>query len=326
MTPSTPEPRRRSFGRAALLVLRRAHLYGGLALLPWVVLYAATALLFNHPTLFSDQPYVTFGRSALAGTPMDTPPEPAEVAAQVVLEVQRRAGPGTTHSLVLPEQARYTREFAFATVKADGWDVSVLIEVSGAGGSVLRRPTPPHRPEVKPAPFAVAGKGISPRSTPAKPAEPLAIADPLHERVKAAVPTVLERTGFPGGVVTVTSVPDLTFFMAAGDGVWQVTYNGRDGSLSGKPAGSDEAQPPSVRRFLTRLHTASGYPYRGGPRWGWGLAVDATAVAMLFWAASGLVMWWQVRAARRWGVLVLLLSTAVAAYLAVGMHETLARS
>src|SRR5947209_14606545 len=129
MTPPTPEPRRRSFGRAALLVLRRAHLYGGLALLPWVVLYAVTAFLFNHPTAFSDQPYVSFGRSALAGTPMEAPPAPADVAAQVVAALQTRAEPGMTYALVRPELARYTREFAFASVKADGHDVNVLIDV-----------------------------------------------------------------------------------------------------------------------------------------------------------------------------------------------------
>lgn len=323
MTSTNPEPRRRSLGRAAVLVLRRAHLYGGLALLPWVVLYAVTAFLFNHPTAFSDQPYASFGRSALAGTPMENPPAPADVAAQVVGALQSRAEPGTTYALVQREQARYTREFAFATVRADGQDVSVLIDATGAGGSVLSRPTPSPKPEAKPAPFA--GKGGPPRVIPATPVEPLVIADPLHERVKAAVPAVLERTGFPGGAVTVTSVPDLTFRMAAGDAVWQVTYNARDGSVSGKTAGSDEPEPPTVRRILTRLHTASGYPYRPGPRWGWALAVDATAAAMLFWAASGLVMWWQVKAARRWGAVVLLASGAVAAYLTVGMYGTFAR-
>jgi hypothetical protein len=325
MTPTTPEPRRRSWTRAALLVLRRAHLYGGLALLPWVVLYAVTAFLFNHPTAFSDQPYVSFGRSALTGTPMESPPAPADVAAQVVAALQARAEPGTTYALVRPESARYSREFAFATVKADGQDVSVLIEVSGAGGSVLSRPTPPPRPEATPAPFAVAGKASPSRNAPAKPADQLTVPDPLPERVRAAVPAVLERTRFPGGEVTVTSVPDLTFRMAAGDAVWQVTYNARDGSVSGKPVDSDEPEPPTVRRFLTRLHTASGYPYRDGPRWGWALAVDATAAAMLFWAASGLVMWWQVKAARRWGAVVFLLRAAAAVYLTVGMYGTLVR-
>jgi hypothetical protein len=323
MTSTIPEPRRR-FTRAAVFVLRRAHLYGGLALLPWVVLYAVTAFLFNHPTAFSDQPYVSFGRSTLAGTPMETPPTPADVAGQVVAALQTRAEPGTTYAIVQPEQARYTREFAFAVVKADGYDVSVLVDATGAGGSVLSRPTPPPKPAAPPAPFAVVGKESAPRVAPPKPNEPLTLPDPLHERVKAAVPFVLERTGLPGGEVTVTSVPDLTFRMAAGDAVWQVTYNARDGSVSGRPAG-DEPEPPTVRRFLTRLHTASGYPYQAGPRWGWALLVDVTAVVMLFWAASGLVMWWQVKSARRWGVLVLLLSAAVAVYLTVGMYGTLAR-
>src|ERR1043165_7961536 len=93
-----PQPRRRSFRTRLMTVLRRAHLYAGLFLLPWVVLYAVTAFLFNHPTAFSDQPYVSFGRSALAGAPMESPPGAADVAAQVVAALQARAEPGKTYT------------------------------------------------------------------------------------------------------------------------------------------------------------------------------------------------------------------------------------
>ena len=56
-----------------------------------------------------------------------------------------------------------------------------------------------------------------------------------------AVPVVLERTGFPGGEVTVTSVPDLSFHMSDGAKTWVVTYNSQTGSVNGKPA--DDPEP-----------------------------------------------------------------------------------
>ena len=50
---------------------------------------------------------------------------------------------------------------------------------------------------------AGAGRaGGGPRPAPS--VEPSLVEAPLHDRVKAAVPTILERTGFPGGEVTVS--------------------------------------------------------------------------------------------------------------------------
>ena len=175
-------------------------------------------------------------------------------------------------------------------------------------------------------------KGVIPKATrkgePASHAGytgPLSLPDPLHERVKAAVPVVLERTGFPTGDVTVTSVPDLSFRMSDGAKVWVVTYNALTGTVSGTPA--DAVVPPeelSTRRFLTRLHLASGFPGRTNAKWFWAVLVDAMAFVMVFWGVSGLFMWWQIKSTRRWGFLVLLVSAAAATVLGFGMHEILA--
>ena len=110
-------------------------------MLPWVILYGVTSLLFNHPTWFSDQPYVSFDRNDLVGTPMQSLPTPSETAEQVVAELQKRASSGSKYTFNEREQAKYTREFAFATVKADGQEVSLLFEVSGSGGSIRSRET-----------------------------------------------------------------------------------------------------------------------------------------------------------------------------------------
>ena len=47
-------------------------------------------------------------------------------------------------------------------------------------------------------------------------------------------------------------------------------------------------------------------------------------VAMVFWGASGILMWWQLKKLRAWGLVTLIASAAVATALAVGMHEVLA--
>jgi len=301
--------------KTALHAVRRAHLYVGLFLCPWAVLYGITAFLFNHPTAFSDQPAAHFGRDALAGTLIESPPVPAAVAEQVVAALRSRT-PTSTYTLVEPAEARYTREFAFAVVRAEGRETNVLIDVSGAGGSVRSRDVSPPKAE-EPAPFAIGG---AQPIGPGPPANRLDLPDPLHERVRAAVPVVLERTGFAGGDVTVTSVPDLSFLMDADGRRWRVTYNALTGSVSGRPADAEAPPtPPSTRAFLLRLHAAHGYPYRADERSAWAVLVDVMAAALVFWSATGLVMWWQVRAARRAGAVVLLLSAAAVVALVMAM-------
>jgi hypothetical protein len=150
------------------------------------------------------------------------------------------------------------------------------------------------------------------------------VPDPLHERVKATVPVILERTGFPGGEVTVTSVPDVSFLMDLDGRCWRVTFNAQTGAVSGRPA--DAEAPPdtqSTRNLLLRLHTAHGYPYRADGRWVWAVVVDVMAAVLVLWGASGLVMWWQVKAARRAGAVVLCLGGATAAALVVAVRTSM---
>jgi hypothetical protein len=337
----TPQPYRRPLRKRAMHLVRRAHLYFGLFLLPWAVLYGATGFLFNHPTAFSDQPTASFGAAELAGTPMEAVPKPAAVAEQVVAGLNERGADGAKYTLVEPEKAKYLREFAFATVKAGETEVSVLFDVNNPAGTVRSRPTPaPPKAEEK-APFTLGGTNAkaapaakgpvrherhAPKAdtpTPA-PSNALTLPDPLHDRVKAATPTVLERTGFPGGDVTVTSVPDLSFLMSDGVKTWRVTYNALTGAVSG--ASADSAPPPeemSTRRFLTRLHLAHGYPGGQNAKWFWAVIVDAMAFVMVFWGVSGLFMWWQLKATRVVGLVVLLLSAACATAMGLGMHEFL---
>jgi hypothetical protein len=327
--------RRRPLGKRVMHCVRRGHLYFGLFLLPWAILYGVTGFLFNHPNAFADTPATSFGRSELAGTPMEYPSAPTEVAGQVVAALNERAKEGQSYTLVSPEKTKYTREFAFATVKADGQEVSVLLDVAGKGGTVRSRTIAPPKVEER-APFAVGaglkagGKGGAPKGEkggggrPAGGGSGLTLDAPLHDRVKATVPVVLERTGFPAGDVTVTSVPDLSFHMSDGAKTWVVTYNAQTGSVNGKSADEPaQAEEISTRRFLTRLHLTHGYPGEQNSRWFWAVIVDAMAFVMVFWGVSGVFMWWQIKATRKIGLLVLILSIAAATALGMGMHDML---
>jgi hypothetical protein len=302
----TVTPRRRPWGRAILHYVRRLHLYAGLFLLPWVLLYAVTAFLFNHPSAFADRPTRTFGRAETAGTPLELYPAPRRTAEQVVEALRARGKPAGDFRLVRPEDAHFTREFAFAMVAAGPETHSVLVDVAAGTGTVRTNPTSPPPPPK--APFDQAG---------------VVVPDPAAEKVKLAIPMVLARVGVGGGDVTVTSVPDVAFLMEADGQLWRVTYNGTTGAVTGRPADAP-SDPPSTRTLLARLHLAHGYPGSGGPRWYWALVVDAVSVVMVFWVASGLLMWWQLRAVRVGGVVALASGVLLAAWLIVGMMDVFA--
>jgi hypothetical protein len=55
--------------------------------------------------------------------------------------------------------------------------------------------------------------------------------------------------------------------------------------------------------FLERLHRRRGYQSDHALEDGWAVSVDLVIVAMVFWVASGLWMWWELQTTRRWGAL-----------------------
>jgi hypothetical protein len=324
--PAVPKPARQPRGKTALMWVRRGHLYLGLFLFPWVVLFGVTAFLFNHPTVFGDKPTVTFGRDALAGTPLDEVPNPQAIAEQVVAKLNETQRPTTPYTLA--GAAKFTgKEYALAKVEAEGQSLNVSIDVK-AGSGTVQSSAARERREAEKAPFAVgrvpSAKGKRrpdrrARGDAGGPSSGLQLTDPLPELVKAAVPTILERTGFPAGEVTVTSVPHVVFPVEAGGRVWAATYNPMTGGVSGQPASEKAETDLSWRQFLVGLHKAHGYPGEVNGKWFWVLFADALALTMCFWVLSGLVMWWQVKATRKAGAVVLVLSCVAATALGLAM-------
>jgi hypothetical protein len=287
-------------------LVRRAHLYAGLFMTPWVFLYGFTALLFNHPEAFPDARLLHFGPAETAGTPLATSPRPEVLAERVVdaLNTPRdESTKGISYRLVRPAEARFTRDF-FTSVRADGQEHNVRIDLASGEGTVRSQA----KAAEKRAPFA-SKKGIqlSPR-----PLEP----------VTKALPAVLDRLGISGGkAVDRSFAPDLSFLMEGEGKTWRVTYNPQSGQLSGRP--ESERSPLSTRSYLLRLHLAHEYPSELNARWYWAVAVDAMFVSMVGWGITGLLMWWQMKNVRKVGIVVLAVSAVVATVVAFGMHRLL---
>jgi hypothetical protein len=54
--------------------------------------------------------------------------------------------------------------------------------------------------------------------------------------------------------------------------------------------------------FLNRFHRRRGYQQPYAADTAMAVSVDAVIVAMVFWALSGMWMWWEMRATRLWGM------------------------
>ncbi len=77
----------------------------------------------------------------------------------------------------------------------------------------------------------------------------------------------------------------------------RITYNAADGRLL------VEKEVFRVPAFLERMHRRRGYQHKYLIEDAWASSVDAFIVAMIFWAGSGLWMWWELGETRRWGAI-----------------------
>ena len=286
--------------------VRRAHLYAGLFMTPWVFLYGVTALLFNHPDAFPDADFVRFGRAQTVGTVFEKAPRPNELAAKVV-DALNQPGPNgakaPAYRLVRPVEARYAREY-FASLKGDGQEQLLRIDLENGEGSIRTQV----KTTEKPAPFVRKGG--------------LKLTPPPMETLAKGLPAAIEKLGAgKDQVVERTLAPDLSFLMEGEGRTWRVTYNGQTGLISGRSEA--ERNPLSTRGYLLRLHVAHQYPSELNSKWFWALAVDAMFISMVGWGITGLLMWWQMKNVRKIGIVVLIFSVIAATAVALGMHRAL---
>jgi hypothetical protein len=64
-----------------------------------------------------------------------------------------------------------------------------------------------------------------------------------------------------------------------------------------------EKMPLRANAMLERFHRRRGYSTGYGLDTLWAVSVDLVIVAMIFWALSGLWMWWEMKVTRRYGLL-----------------------
>ncbi len=264
----------RSTAQRARLWIRRIHLYCGLSLVPWVLLYAVSGLLFNHPSWSApDDGQTRFrlrDRVEIDAYPLLQPQRSAEAVALAL-------GPEVE---VLEQPAPRLRRSLRASGR-DATEPSLSVRFpSGLGAHGVRI-----RPRER---SPVSLEGLTAIDVPGHDAEAwTALAGAVagtHDDVESS--RSLEAT------------PTLRFAATIDGEPWQVDYVAKDGAVSFEPLADKDIRIP---RLLARLHMTHVYPDAFGAAWIHALIVDLTALCLAMWCITGLMMWWQLRRVRRVG-------------------------
>ncbi len=93
----------------------------------------------------------------------------------------------------------------------------------------------------------------------------------------------------------------------------RLTYSPADGRVV------IEAQPMRASAFLERFHRRRGYATGYTLDTMWAVSVDVVIAAMVFWALSGLWMWWEMKVTRGYGLIAFAGGSALFAFYLVAI-------
>lgn len=281
----------------AMTIVRRVHLYAGLLLVPWLLLYGVTALMFNHPGLTgAPAPVVELGADDATAI-HDATPDIDATAASIVAAL-RTSHPDRTIEL---GAARWR-----GVMRAEGHDgdrpLRLSVAPDTATGAFRPQRDPPPSPEGMSHEVELPDAGIDATAF-----------GPMLDAVVAAKLTEPSQWQVRG-----TPVVELALEIDGAPWIGEYDLRGRSLELV------DPTQP-DVPRALMRLHMTHGYPDIVGVPWLHAVIVDAVAICILMWALSGLAMWWQLRRLRAIGASVVIAGSMLAVGVLTSVWADVAR-
>ena len=281
-----------------MMLARRTHLYVGLFLIPWALLYGVTGAMFNHSELFPRVQPIRVNAAAVAESPMRDFPSADALARSVVALVD--AATEDVVALADNPHAEFTNNLMFE-VQAEGQKHVVHLDPTTRTAFIHAHP----KDDGKPARLLPGVNGIRLED------DPFVVA-------RASVQPVMTAAGVkPSSSPRPVGWSKLNFIATVNDEPARITYVLKDGHVD-TVAYTGEAGMPT-RQFFLRLHTSHGRSPHWNGRTVWSLFVDAMAIAMVVWSLTGLLMWWQIKRTRWLGAVTIALSVATAAGAYYGM-------
>lgn len=284
--------------------MRRTHLYAGLFLAPWVLMYGMSGFIFNHGELFvGDDPNQR--QWSVAPSAAAQRLDADALARKVVGSLNERtlADDGaSTWQLLAESTPRFEGAISLEGTNEQGGSVLLVLEPDRDQGWTIRRPP------------AIAARHVA---LDAVDAELLRAAREAVVTSASAAASDLREVRFGDA-----SFPALVLQLERDGSRQRASYDLRSGELTLTDPPARGSMKPTA--FLTSLHTSHGYP--GDPRaekvrTARALFVDVMACVMCFWALSGLAMWWQMKPLRRSGLAVIVATLIVVGLVWGGMYR-----
>lgn len=283
-----------------LKYVRRIHMYTGLLLLPWVLLFGLSGLFFNHPTWMTPTDVVyQADRSAVNTATAFVPIDPDELAAIVIQQINQS---GQASIKLIDSTPFITGKL---NINATSDDASHIARINLVTGDATIESTPNKQVSTDKPAFV-----DSARVDPAIDMDKLRDgAGGLFKQAGVTLSSPLRVRSRPAPLLNFQVVDE------AGR-TWNTTFDLTSGRLDARAA--DAPTDYSLRNSLTQLHRLHQYPDALGVRWFWTLFADATALTMVFWGLSGALMWWQIKPTRLLGVCAVSVAVAMASVIIMG--------
>lgn len=277
------------------LFIRRAHLFVGLFLAPWVLAFGISALVIHNQTALSGWPHRSdIPPIALAAIKeLHLPDAHALAAAQLQILNAREGNDAYT---LIDGSAAYDGFYSLSL----NWDSNV--------GKALISPDAEHGSITCYEPTLIPQKAPGNRAPIFTEEQIASHQRELSEILHAADPSLRN--------VGPLSLPTMRFQLKQGDRLLTARCDLQTGAIALTPVA-----PAPYWRFLHQLHTT--HKYVPGPwyRWTWLLLANAVATALVFWVLSGVVMWWQHKPARGAGLIVIVVTATLFTVVLIGMRS-----
>ncbi|HLV20417.1 MAG TPA: PepSY-associated TM helix domain-containing protein [Polyangiaceae bacterium] len=284
-------------------LIRRVHLYLGLFLWPFVLLFGITGLSFNHPTVGRGLQTRELAGDDVRRLTGFSPWNPGAIANEVVTKLNQD---GKRLTLSEDFDPKFDGWPLFAAPSAGGKQV-VILSLGDGSTTITDRPDDPND---GPRPLSDTPIPLERYSTTRLAEQPTPLLAEAPRRAKGPLR--------PHPKVH----PELRFQVQDQAGVtWDVLYDLTTGEVRGKHAVAPRQRP--LVELLEAIHTQHHFPPERDAKFTWALFADLTALTLIIWALTGLVMWVQLKRLRKSGGVVLALSITVAAVVVYGVAQDL---
>lgn len=287
--------------------IRSLHLYCGVALVPFVLLYGVSAFLMNHPGLYRDIQQTPLSSEALQRAALG-PVDAQALAVATVAEMNRVSSGRHEFTLVDPQALEGAPLSLLLDSRGADMRQRYMVDLShGEGRRIAMQENAAGNASARPARMPLAGQTLTLPDT-----SPLAV--PLvsqQARLREAI-GASERQPLNGKGT-------LDFTLEDGSGQrFTAQLDLYSGKLKGQPVG--QVQPGAgLGETLTHLHKQHGYK-SSVLEWLWAVVVDVMACVMVLWGLTGLWMWWQMKRRRPLGGLLMAAGIGLSTALGLGLH------